>query len=210
MPKTTYVIKSDTPNSLFMLRGIAKKTHLNRAGKRANKPRKKGTDMGDEDKKDEKQPEAGAEGAEGGKDEGNESKAAEGAEGGSNGGEESGDVLDKHGKPGINAEKYKRDMEAKDAEIEKLQAQIAEAAKTEEGKAELQKQIDELKASQADERVNHKLEMAGCVNTKAAKALLDDYDGDVAKLKNECPICSKVRRSPAPQAVSLQERQKAV
>ena len=30
-------------------------------------------------------------------------------------------VKDKHGQPGINAEKYARDMEAKDAEIAKLQ-----------------------------------------------------------------------------------------
>lgn len=104
LPKTTYVVKSDTPNSLFTA-WDREKTHLNRAGKRANKPRKKGTVMGDEDKKDEKQHEAGEEGAEGGKDEGNESKGAEGAEGGSDSGEESGDVLDKHGKPGINAKK---------------------------------------------------------------------------------------------------------
>ena len=96
-------------------------------------------------------------------------------------------VKDKHGQPGINAEKYARDMEAKDAEIAKLQEQLAEAAKTEEGRKELQKQIDEMKASQADERVNHKLELAGCKNTKAAKALLDDYDGDVSKLKEDCP-----------------------
>ena len=54
-------------------------------------------------------------------------------------------------------------------------------------KSELQKQIDEMKASQADERVTHKLEMAGCKNTKAAKALLDDYDGDISKLKEACP-----------------------
>ena len=96
-------------------------------------------------------------------------------------------VKDKHGHPGINAEKYARDMEAKDAEIAKLQEQLAEAAKTEEGRKELQKQIDEMKASQADERVTYKLEMAGCKNTKAAKALLDDYDGDVDKLKEACP-----------------------
>ena len=44
-----------------------------------------------------------------------------------------------------------------------------------------------MKASQADERVTHKLEMAGCKNPKAAKALLDDYDGDISKLKEACP-----------------------
>lgn len=97
------------------------------------------------------------------------------------------DVKDKHGQPGINKERHEKEMAAKDAEIAKLQEQLAEAAKTEEGRKELQKQIDEMKASQADERVTHKLEMAGCKNTKAAKALLDDYDGDVPKLKEACP-----------------------
>ena len=98
-----------------------------------------------------------------------------------------GDLKDKHGQPGINKERHEKEMAAKDAEIAKLQEQLAEAAKTEEGRKELQKQIDEMKASQADERITHKLEMAGCKNTKAAKALLDDYDGDVSKLKEDCP-----------------------
>lgn len=96
-------------------------------------------------------------------------------------------IKDKHGQPGINKERHEKEMAAKDAEIAKLQEQLAEAAKTEEGRKELQKQIDEMKASQADERVTHKLEMAGCKNTKAAKALLDDYDGDISKLKEACP-----------------------
>lgn len=97
------------------------------------------------------------------------------------------DVKDKHGQPGINKERHEKEMAAKDAEIAKLQEQLAEAAKTEESRKELQKQIDEMKASQADERVTHKLEMAGCKNPKAAKALLDDYDGDISKLKEACP-----------------------
>lgn len=98
-----------------------------------------------------------------------------------------GGLKDKHGQPGINKERHEKEMAAKDAEIAKLQEQLAEAAKTEEGRKELQKQIDEMKASQADERVTHKLEMAGCKNTKAAKALLEDYDNDVPKLKEACP-----------------------
>ena len=97
------------------------------------------------------------------------------------------DVKDKHGQPGINKERHEKEMAAKDAKIAELEAKLAEAAKTEEGRKELQKQIDEMKASQADERVTHKLELAGCKNTKAAKALLDDYDGDVSKLKEACP-----------------------
>ena len=78
-------------------------------------------------------------------------------------------------------------MAEKDAKIAELEAKIAEAAKTEEGRKKLQEEIEKLKSDQADERVKHKLEMAGCRNTKAAKALLDDYDGDVSKLKEDCP-----------------------
>ncbi len=98
-----------------------------------------------------------------------------------------GEVADKHGQPGINREKYARDMKARDDKIAELQAQLDEKAKTEEGRASLKKELDDLKAEMAGERVAHKLEMAGCRNVKAAKALLDDYDGDVDKLKEGCP-----------------------
>ena len=98
-----------------------------------------------------------------------------------------GDVADRHGQPGINREKYARDMKAKDDKIAELQAQLDEMSKTEQGRAELKGELDKLKAEMADERVAHRLEMAGCRNAKAAKALLDDYDGDVDKLKEDCP-----------------------
>ena len=109
-----------------------------------------------------------------------EPKPADGGQGG-------GEPEDKHGNPGINREKYQRDMKAKDDKIAELQAQLDEKAKTEEGRAALKEELDKLKAEMADEKVAHKLEMAGCLNAKAAKALLGDYDGDVAKLKDECP-----------------------
>lgn len=98
-----------------------------------------------------------------------------------------GDVKDKHGHPGISEGKYKRDMEAKDAEISELKAQVAKAAETKEGREKLEKRIAELEEKQADERLAHKLEMTGCKSVKAAKALLEDVDGDVAKLKAEYP-----------------------
>lgn len=138
--------------------------------------------MADEEKKEEQQ-----EGA----DEAAKKEEAEGkgSEAESNSADKSADddVKDKHGQPGINKERHEKEMAAKDAKIAELEAQVAEAAKTDESRKELQKQIDELKAAQADERITHKLELAGCKNAKAAKALLDDYDGDVAKLKAECP-----------------------
>lgn len=104
-------------------------------------------------------------------------------------GEEKGDegVKDTHGQPGINKERHDKEMAAKDAEIAELKKQIADAAKTEETAKALEEKIAAIEKSQADERVTYKLELAGCRNAKAAKALLDDYEGDVAKLKEAEP-----------------------
>ena len=96
-------------------------------------------------------------------------------------------VVDKHGQPGINWERHEKEIAAKDKEIADLKKQIAESAATEEGSKALEEKIAKLEAAQAEERTAHKLEMAGCVDVKAAKARLDDFDGDVAKLKGECP-----------------------
>ena len=110
---------------------------------------------------------------------GEEPAAGEGQDGGEG-------VEDKHGQPGINREKYQRDIEAKDKQIAELQAQLDEKSKTEEGRAALKAELDKL--------TDHRLELAGCLNAKAAKALLGDYDGDVAKLKEACPYLFGVEK----------------
>lgn len=105
-------------------------------------------------------------------------------------GDGEGEVTDKHGMPGINREKYNRDMAAKDEEIAELKAQIAEAAKTEEGRKALEEKIAKLESDQKDERTTYDLKLAGIRDdkaVKAAKAMLPDYDGDVDKLKEDCP-----------------------
>lgn len=104
------------------------------------------------------------------------------------------DVKDKHGQPGINKERHEKEMAEKDAEIAKLKAEVAKAAETKEGREKLEKRIEELEKSQAEERVTHKLELAGCRSIKAAKVLLDDYDGDVSKLKAEHPYLFEEKR----------------
>lgn len=108
-------------------------------------------------------------------------------------------VEDSHGHPGINREKYRRDMQAKDDEIARLRSMLDEKAKTEEGRAELKRQLDDLEARSADERATYELKLAGCTDEraiKAAKALLDDYDGDVDRLRDECPfLFSKPRET---------------
>lgn len=96
-------------------------------------------------------------------------------------------VVDKHGQPGINWERHEKEIAAKDKEIADLRDQIAKASATEEGRKALEEKIAKLEAAQAEERTAHKLEMAGCVDVKAAKSRLGDFDGDVAKLKAECP-----------------------
>ena len=129
----------------------------------------------------------GTEGQEGA--EGQEPKGTEGTEGQEGAGDEGNGGAGEGGKPGatVNRHKYERDLAAKDKRIAELQAQLDEAAKTKEGRDDLQKKLDDMKAELDGEKVAHKLEVAGCVNVKAARALLDDYDGDVSKLKAECP-----------------------
>ena len=126
-----------------------------------------------------------------------ETEPEEGAEGPAAGeGQDGGEgVEDKHGQPGINREKYQRDIEAKDRQIAELQAQLDEKSKTEEGRAALKAELDKLKADMADERVTHSLQLEGCLNAKAAKALLGDYDGDVSKLKDQCPYLFAERKT---------------
>jgi len=145
----------------------------------------------DPTKKDPDQAGQGAdEGGEGKQEpEGNEAKGAKDPEG--EGKQDPADpdegVKDKHGQPGINKERHDKEVAALNAKIEELQKQVNEAAETKAGREKLQQELDAVKAQMADSDVTHSLEMAGCVNVKAAKAVLSDYEGDVAKLKGECP-----------------------
>lgn len=104
----------------------------------------------------------------------------EGQEGGKEG---DAGLLDKHGMPGINRDKYNRDMAAKDKEIEALKAELKTKSETEEGRKELEGKIEGLEQKLIDERISFELQLAGCRNEKAAKALLGDHEGKVDKLK---------------------------
>lgn len=97
------------------------------------------------------------------------------------------DTTDKHGLPGINRDKYERDIKERDDKIAELEAQIAEASKSDETAKELKEKIEALKAESADKDLTYELAMAGCVDAKAAKARLEDFEGDVNKLKAACP-----------------------
>jgi hypothetical protein len=71
---------------------------------------------------------------------------------------------------------YIAQLKAKDAEIEALQAKVAEATEA------LGKEIADLKARLADERTEFALRSAGARSVTAAKAFLAEHDGDVAAL----------------------------
>ena len=96
-------------------------------------------------------------------------------------------VKDSHGQPGINKERHDKEVAALNKRIEELQAQLDDAAKTEKAREELKKEVQSARDAIKEEKLNWQLEKAGCKNLKAAKALLDDYEGDVAKLKSDCP-----------------------
>lgn len=94
---------------------------------------------------------------------------------------------DPAGKPARRLPDYEAQLAAKDAQIQELQAKVAEAAKTSEATEDLNRQIAALKQAMSDERVEFALISAGARNVKAARALLDDHDGDVAALKDAEP-----------------------
>ena len=84
---------------------------------------------------------------------------------------------------GVDVSAYEAQIAERDARIEELEGQIAEAAKNAETADGLREEIAALKAQGADERVEFTLMLAGCRNVKAAKAVLEDHGGDVEALK---------------------------
>lgn len=97
------------------------------------------------------------------------------------------DVKDTHGQPGINKERHDKEVAELNAEIAKLKAEAKDAAENKAKREEFEKKAADLEAKMAEAETAHRLELAGCRSVKAAKALLDDYDGDVSKLKAEHP-----------------------
>ena len=82
---------------------------------------------------------------------------------------------------------FKAQLAERDAEIARLKAEAAEAAKSAETAKQLNERIKGLEAKAERERVDFELRLAGCRSTRAARALLDDHDGDIAKLKEAEP-----------------------
>lgn len=84
--------------------------------------------------------------------------------------------------------------------IAELESQVAEAARSKEAEARLTAEIEALKKDQASQQLDFSLERAGVRNVKAARALLDDYEGDITKLKEAQPwLFVESKPSNAPQ-----------
>lgn len=88
---------------------------------------------------------------------------------------------------GGDAPDYEKQIAERDEKIASLEAQVAEAAKNAETAEQLRGEIAELKAQGESDRIDFRLLLAGVRNVKAARALLDDHDNDVDKLKEAEP-----------------------
>ncbi len=97
------------------------------------------------------------------------------------------EVKDSHGQPGINKERHDKEVADLQARIDDLTAKLNESAKTEESRKNFEAEAKALREELADNKLSHALELAGCLDLKAAKVRLDDFNGDVSKLKAECP-----------------------
>ena len=80
----------------------------------------------------------------------------------------------------VNRAKHERDMA-------KLQDQLDAKEEELKGYKGLKEEFEQWKADQEAEKINSALKAAGCHNLKAAAACLDDFDGDIEKLKEEMP-----------------------
>ncbi|WP_181949348.1 hypothetical protein [Collinsella bouchesdurhonensis] len=74
----------------------------------------------------------------------------------------------------------------RDEKIAALESQVAEAAKNAEAAEQLRGEIAELKAQGESDRIDFRLQLAGVLNVKAARAILADH-GDVNALKEAEP-----------------------
>lgn len=90
-----------------------------------------------------------------------------------------------------NVHKLERDVANRDKTIAELRAKLAEKEKggsdLEARLAALEKQASDSKAEADAAKADAKLAAAGCVDCDLARAVLGDFDGDVAKLKEAKP-----------------------
>ena len=100
-------------------------------------------------------------------------------------------------KPQVSSVDWEKAIAERDEKIAALEQQVADAAKNTEAAEALRGEIAELKAQGESDRIDFKLQLAGALNIKAARAVLDDHGGDIDKLKAEEPWL--FADAPAPQ-----------
>lgn len=84
-------------------------------------------------------------------------------------------------------EDYRRALDERDARIRELESQAAAAAESRKAADELRKQIADLRAEAEAERLGYELRLAGCLDVKAASAVLEDHGGKVSQLREDLP-----------------------
>lgn len=87
----------------------------------------------------------------------------------------------------VDVSAYEAQIAERDSRIAELEGQIAEAAKNAEAAEELRGEIAALKEQGESERIDFQLQLAGCRNVKAARAVLSDHGGDIDALKEAEP-----------------------
>ena len=83
----------------------------------------------------------------------------------------------------LDDEEIRAAVAERDEKIAELEAQIAVASKSVEAASKLATDIEAMRKANEDERLGFELRLAGARSVTAAKALLAEHGGDVAKLK---------------------------
>ncbi len=72
-------------------------------------------------------------------------------------------------------------------EMAKVEAERDAARAEAEGYKAVKEEFEQWKAQQEAEKADKALKDAGCIDTVAASARLNEFDGDIEKLKEEAP-----------------------
>ena len=87
----------------------------------------------------------------------------------------------------VNAVKHMREVSKLKAENQELQTKLDAAKAEAEGYKAIGDEFHEWKAEQEREKIDGALKAKGCHDTVAARARLDEFDGDIDKLKEAAP-----------------------
>ena len=87
----------------------------------------------------------------------------------------------------VNAVKHMREVNKLKAENQELKDQLKASKEEAEGYKAIGDEFHEWKAEQEREKIDGALKAKGCHDTVAARARLDEFDGDIDKLKEAAP-----------------------